>query len=632
MTASLLRRYGRSGAPVPSAYWTSPHLPAKRASIMAAAPILSWEGLGLNQGTSWLFKDLDLQIGPRDRLALIGRNGAGKTTLLKLIAGLIDADKGTRSVQPGTRVVTLEQDPFFTGFDTLMDFALSGKDAPPRHEVESIAGQLGIDLSRKADSASGGERRRAALARALASEPDLLLLDEPTNHLDLAAIEWLEDWLGRFKGAFVVISHDRTFLTRLTKAVLWLDRGQIRRLDQGYGAFDAWAEEIHAREEVENQKLARLIHQEEIWARTSIRARRTRNEGRMRALKALRAERQKRLQGMPPGAAALAAEAGASMSSLVIEAERLSKSYGGRAIVQGFSTRILRGDKLGVIGPNGAGKTTLVKLLTGELQPDSGERRQARDLVVARVDQTRSVLSPAITPWEFLAGEGDTVSVQGQRRHVVGYLRDFLFSEAQARQPVRSLSGGERNRLLLARALAEPCDLLVLDEPTNDLDLDTLELLEETLAAFQGTLIVVSHDRAFLDRVATSVVASEGGGRWREYPGGYSDYLAQRPQTPASEPAAAKPAATAAAPAEKPKRAAKLSYGQQRVFDMLEKEIPALTQRIAALEADLGSPAIYADAAKAAQRGAELAAARARLAAAEEEWLTLAALKEELEG
>lgn len=359
---------------------------------MAAAPILSWEGLGLLQGNGWLFRDLDIHIGPRDRLALIGRNGAGKTTLLKLLGGQIDADKGTRSIQPGTRIVTLEQDPFFTGYDTLMDFALSGKDAPPRHEVESIAGQLGIDMSRKADSASGGERRRAALARALASEPDLLLLDEPTNHLDLAAIDWLEDWLQRFKGAFVVISHDRTFLERLTRATLWLDRGSLRRKDIGFGGYEAWMEQVYAEEARAADKLDAKLKIEAHWLERGVTARRKRNMGRLEKLYEMRAQRAAMLS--PQGTAKLAIASDDAKSKAVIVADHVNKSFGDRPIVKDFTLRITRKDRIGVVGSNGAGKTTLLKLLTGELAPDSGTVTLAKTLQGVMIDQQRSLMAP----------------------------------------------------------------------------------------------------------------------------------------------------------------------------------------------------------------------------------------------
>ncbi|MCB2079647.1 MAG: ABC-F family ATP-binding cassette domain-containing protein, partial [Novosphingobium sp.] len=387
---------------------------------MAIAPILSWEGLGLNQGTGWLFQDIDLHIGPRDRLALIGRNGAGKTTLLKLISGEIEGDRGKRSVQPGTRVVTLEQDPFFTGFDTLLDFTLAGDDAPPRHEVEAIADQLGIDLSREAKSASGGERRRAALCRALASEPDLLLLDEPTNHLDLAAIDWLEGWLGRYTGAFVVISHDRTFLTRLTNSTLWLDRGQLRRKDVGFGGYEAWEEQVYAEEARAADKLDAKLKIEAHWLERGVTARRKRNQGRLEKLWEMRAQRAAMLS--PQGAAKLKVVADDTKTKSVIVAEHVTKRFplpdgsGERTIIKDFSLRIQRGDRIGLVGANGSGKTTLLKILTGELAPDEGEITLAKTLQGTVIDQQRSLLSPEKRIRDVLAEGGDWIDVRGVRK------------------------------------------------------------------------------------------------------------------------------------------------------------------------------------------------------------------------
>ena len=432
---------------------------------MAIAPILSWEGLGLIQGSGWLFKDLDIHVGPRDRLALIGRNGAGKTTLLKLLAGQVEGDKGKRSVQPGTRIVTLEQDPFFTGFDTLLDFALSGPDAPPRHEVEAIAGQLGIDLSRPADNASGGERRRAALCRALASEPDLLLLDEPTNHLDLAAIDWLEDWLGRYNGAFVVISHDRTFLTRLTRATLWLDRGSMRRKEVGFGGYEAWEEQVFAEEARNADRLDAKLKIEAHWLERGVTARRKRNQGRLAKLWEMRAQRAAMLT--PTGVAKMEIASDGSKTKAVIVADKVTKRFGDRTIIKDFSLRITRGDRIGLVGANGSGKTTLLKLLTGELAPDEGAVTLAKTLDGVVIDQQRSLMSPEKRVRDVLAEGGDWIDVRGVRKHIQGYLKDFLFDPGLVEARVGTLSGGERSRLLLAREFARKSNLLVLDEPTT---------------------------------------------------------------------------------------------------------------------------------------------------------------------
>lgn len=595
---------------------------------MAAAPILSWEGLSLVQGAGWLFRDLDIHIGPRDRLALIGRNGAGKTTLLRLIAGQIDADKGKRSIQPGTRIVTLEQDPFFTGHDTLMDFALHGPDAPPRHEVEAIADQLGIDLSRKAESASGGERRRAALARALASDPDLLLLDEPTNHLDLAAIEWLEDWLSRYKGAFVVISHDRTFLERLTRATIWIDRGSIRRKEIGFGGYEAWMEQIYAEEARAADKLDAKLKIEAHWLERGVTARRKRNQGRLEKLWEMRAQRAAMLS--PQGAAKLAIASDGSKTKAVIVADHVTKRFGDRPIIKDFTLRITRGDRIGIVGANGAGKTTLLKLLTGELEPDEGTVTLARTLQGVMIDQQRSLMSPEKRVRDVLAEGGDWVDVRGVRKHVQGYLKDFLFDPGLVEAKVGTLSGGERSRLLLAREFARKSNLLVLDEPTNDLDLETLDLLQEVIADYDGTVLIVSHDRDFLDRTVTVTLGLDGSGKVDIVAGGYADWEKQR-RKPAPARAAAKPAAESAAPPPPPMppRKAKLSYKDQRDYDLLPTRIEELDAAIARDEAALSDAGLYTrDPARFAALTKALEKAREEKEAAEMRWLELAEIVE----
>jgi ATP-binding cassette subfamily F protein uup len=592
---------------------------------MATAPILSWEGLGLIQGSGWLFRDLDIQIGPRDRLALIGRNGAGKTTLLRLIANQIDADKGKRSVQPGTRVVTLEQDPFFTGYDTLLDFALSSPDAPPQHEVEAIAGQLGIDLSRKADSASGGERRRAALCRALASEPDLLLLDEPTNHLDLAAIDWLEDWLSRYNGAFVVISHDRTFLTRLTRATLWLDRGGIRRKDVGFGGYEAWEEQVYAEEARAAEKLDAKLKIEAHWLERGVTARRKRNQGRLAKLWEMRAQRASMMG--PQGTAKLALASDNTKTKSVIVADKVTKRFGDRTVIKDFSLRIQRGDRIGLVGANGSGKTTLLKLLTGELAPDEGSVTLAKTLDGVVIDQQRSLMAPDKRVRDVLAEGGDWVDVRGVRKHVQGYLKDFLFDPGLVDAKVGTLSGGERSRLLLAREFSRLSNLLVLDEPTNDLDLETLDLLQEVIADYDGTVLIVSHDRDFLDRTVTVTLGLDGSGKVDVVAGGYADWEAKR-QKKVAPARAAKAAAQPAAPPPPPRKG-KLSYKDQRDYDLLPQRIEELDAAIQRDEAALADPALYTrDPARFAVLTDAVARARADKDAAEERWLELAELVE----
>ncbi len=594
---------------------------------MAAAPILSWEELSLIQGSGWLFQGLDLFVGPRDKLALIGRNGAGKTTLLRLIAGQIEADKGRRSIQPGTKIVMLEQDPFFTGFDTLMDFALSGKDAPQRHEVEAIAGQLGIDMSRTADSASGGERRRASLARALASEPDLLLLDEPTNHLDLAAIDWLEDWLSRYKGAFVAISHDRTFLKRLTNATLWLDRGALRRKEIGFGGYEQWMEAIYAEEARAADKLDAKLKLEAHWLERGVTARRKRNQGRLAKLWEMRAQRAAMLN--PQGAAKLALGTDDVKTKAVIVADKVDKSFAGRPIIKDFTLRITRGDRIGVVGANGAGKTTLLKLLTGELEPDSGTVTLAKTLDGVVIDQQRSLMSANKSVRDVLAEGGDWIDVRGVRKHIQGYLKDFLFEPGLVDAKIGTLSGGERSRLLLAREFARKSNLLVLDEPTNDLDLETLDLLQEVIADYDGTVLIVSHDRDFLDRTVTVTLGLDGSGKVDVVAGGYEDWEKQRSQRNAAAKAVRASSEPAAASAPLPPQKAKLTYKDQRDYELLPRRIDDLLAQIERDEELLHDPALYTrDPARFAALTKAIDAARAEKDAAEERWLELAELAE----
>ncbi|MBT2187102.1 ABC-F family ATP-binding cassette domain-containing protein [Sphingobium nicotianae] len=597
-----------------------------------AAPLLSYENLGLNQGTAWLFRGLNLTIGARDRLALIGRNGAGKTTLLKLIGGQIEPDEGKRAVVAGTNVVMLEQDPDVSGFATLRDFAVSGDRAPALHEVEAIADQLGIDLSREAKTASGGERRRAAICRALASEPDILLLDEPTNHLDIAAIDWLEDWLGRFNGAFVVISHDRTFLTRLTRSTLWLDRGNLRRQEIGFGGFEAWMEKVYAEEARNADRLDAKLKIEAHWLERGVTARRKRNQGRLAKLWEMRAQRAAMVG--PQGAAKLAVTADDSKTKSVITAEHVTKSFGAgdnqRTIIKDFSLRIQRRDRIGIVGSNGAGKTTLLKLLTGEIEPDSGTVKRAATLDGIVIDQQRSLMQPDKRVRDILAEGGDWIEVRGQKKHVLSYLKDFLFDPALVDARVGTLSGGERSRLLLAREFARESNLLVLDEPTNDLDLETLDLLQEVIADYEGTVLIVSHDRDFLDRTVTVTLGLDGSGKVDVIVGGYADWEAKRQvRTPAGKKATA-PKADVAPP---PPRAAKLSYKDQRDYELLPKRIEEIEAAIARDEAALSDPQLYS---KNPKRFAELTAAietaRAEKDSAEERWLALAEMAEGLAG
>jgi ATP-binding cassette subfamily F protein uup len=583
-----------------------------------AAPILSYEGLGLVQGSGWLFQDLDIYVGERDRLALIGRNGAGKTTLLKLLAGQIDPDKGKRVIVPGTHVVMLEQEPDFSPFATLMDFAVAAPDAPEAYEVEAIADQLGIDMNRTAASASGGERRRAALARALAQNPDVLLLDEPTNHLDLAAIDWLESWLARYTGAFVAISHDRTFLTRLTRQTLWLDRGSIRRKEIGFGGFEEWSDAVAAEEARAAQRLDSKLRLEAHWLERGVTARRKRNQGRLEKLKEMRATRAAMIGG--PGVAKLGLANDDVRSKSVIVAESVSKSFGDRIIIKDFDFRVQRGDRIGIVGANGAGKSTLLKLLTGEIQPDKGKITLAPTLDGIVIDQQRSLMSPDKTVRDILADGGDWVEVRGVKKHIQGYLKEFLFDPGVMEASVGALSGGERSRLLLAREFARESNLLVLDEPTNDLDLETLDLLQEVIADYAGTVLLVSHDRDFLDRTVTVTLGLDGTGKVDIVAGGYADWEAKR-----VKPNSLKTKASTAAAPPPPTARKKLSYKDQRDYDLLPGRIETIEAEMAAAETELSDGTLFArDHAKFTALTGKLEKLREEKAAAEDRWLELA--------
>ncbi len=598
-----------------------------------APPILSYENLGLVQGEGWLFRGIDLFIGPRDRLALIGRNGAGKTTLLKCLAGWLETDEGRRTVVPGTRVVLLEQDPDMSGQATLADWVLAGDEPPVAHEAEAVAEQLGIDLSRPAATASGGERRRAAIVRALAQQPDVLLLDEPTNHLDLAAIGWLEEWLKRFKGAFIAISHDRTFLARLTKSCIWLDRGNLRRAEIGFGGFEAWTEAVYAEEARAAEKLDAKLAIEMHWLQRGVTARRRRNQGRLAKLHEMRAQRAAMLGAA--GAAKLALAKDDSKTKTVIDADRVSKSFGERPIIRDFSLRVQRGDRIGLVGANGSGKTTLLRLLTGELRPDSGSVVLAKTLSGIVIDQQRKLMSPDKKVRDVLAEGGDWITVRGAKKHIKGYLKEFLFSPELTEAPVGSLSGGERSRLLLAREFARESNLLVLDEPTNDLDLETLDLLQEVIADYDGTVLIVSHDRDFLDRTVTVTLGLDGSGKVDIVAGGYEDWVRKRfedHRTPAKAGARSREAPEGKKSATLPSQGnKKLSYKDQRDFDRLPAEIDRLVHLIAADEKALHDPDLFArDPQSFAELTERIARHRADIEAAEIRWLEVAELAEQL--
>ena len=603
---------------------------------MAEAPILTLTDIAVTFGGTPLFEGIDGVIHGTDRLGLVGRNGSGKSTLLKLIAGLIQPDAGTRFLQPGTTVAYLDQDPDFTGYDTLGDFARAGLDMAEHYRADIAMEGVSLDPATPAATASGGERRRAALARLLASDAELLLLDEPTNHLDISMIRWLEDHLAETRRAFVLISHDRAFLRRLTRGMLWLDRGVLRRLDQGFEAFEDWRDKVHSEEDLDRHKLDRLIKAEGRWAVEGISARRKRNQGRVRRLADLRAERASQIRRQ--GTAELALDTSEKSGKLVAEAKSISFTYPDRPIVRDFSFRIQRGDRVALVGPNGAGKTTLLNLLTGQLAPQEGTVRLGTKLDIARFDQTRASLDPDASLWDTLtldqdlgvSGRSDQVMVRGQPRHVVGYLKDFLFTEAQARGPVRALSGGEKARLLMARILAKPSNFLVLDEPTNDLDVETLDLLQELLADYDGTALIVSHDRDFLDRVATVTIAMDGQGRATVYAGGYSDMLAQGGDIAPREAPVPKPKQKA--PSEKPKaQKPALGYKDQRRLDQLPTEIARLEAEIAKLETFLADPDLYTrEPGKFTKATQALTDRQTALDAAESEWLDLEEKREAL--
>jgi len=607
--------------------------------MAARPPLVALKDVRLQDGPRPLFDGVDIAVEPRTRAALVGRNGAGKSTLMKLVMGLIEPDAGDRSVQAGVRFAYVPQEPDITG-ETLLDYAISG-DAQP-WTAEAWLTTFGLDPAKPAVNLSGGEIRRAALAKAFAEEPDLLLLDEPTNHLDILAIELLENELLSARFSVLVVSHDRAFLNRTTQAVHWLEGRRVRTLNKGFAAFDEWAAKVQEEEAQSLQRLTRTIERETETFYRSITARRTRNEGRARSLDALRSDRAERLKDVPRELN-LGVDSGVTSGKLVAELKGVTKSFGDRTVIKPFTTRVIRGDRLAIVGPNGAGKTTLVKILLGELQSDEGTVRLGANLDPVYLDQSREGLRSDMTLWDALTpGGGDSILVRGVSKHVAAYAKDFLFQEGQLRQPISTLSGGERNRLLLARALAKPANMLVLDEPTNDLDMDTLDKLEELLESYDGTLILVSHDRDFVDRLATSTIAMNGRGDIVETPGGWTDFIRQNPGflKPGANPRpqdkeAARRAEAQPAPASvvaaAPKKPAKMSFKDTHRLKELEGLLATLPADIARHEATLADPGLYARDRKAFDRAtANADRARTLLAAAEEEWLELEAKREAL--
>ncbi len=601
------------------------------------APLLTLQNIALTFGGTPLFEDANLSVGEGDRICIVGRNGSGKSTLMKIAAGLVEPDAGTRFVQPGITLRYLPQEPDFGDHKSVLAYVESGLGpSDDRYHARLLLGELSLSGEEAPATLSGGEARRAALARVLAPNPDVLLLDEPTNHLDIQVIEWLEKRLGGgMRSALVLISHDRRFLTNLSRSTVWVDRGATRAIAIGFGGFEAWRDEMLAQEELERHKLARKIEREADWIRYGVTGRRKRNVRRVAELQAMREAKKNATRA--PGQAKLEATEGPLSGKLVIEAKGVAKAFDGKTVVDKFDARIHRGDRVGVAGPNGAGKTTLVSMLIGKLPPDEGSVRLGANLEIASQEQGRDSLKPDWTVADALTGGGgDVVVVNGAARHVASYMQDFLFLPEQARTPVKALSGGERARLMLARALAKSSNLLVLDEPTNDLDLETLDVLEDMLADYAGTLILISHDRDFLDRIATSTIAPEGGGRWVEYAGGYTDMVAQRGgrtfamDAPKAAKAGAQPAKEKAGGGEaKAKR--RLSFNEKHALETLPGKIAALEDEIARLQAQLHDPALYAkDRAAFDKASAALVQAQGELAEAEHRWLELEILRDEI--
>jgi len=597
---------------------------------MARAPLIQLSNVALTFGGNPVFEDLGLIVQTDDRVSLVGRNGSGKSTLMKVMAGLVDADEGSRVIHPGVRVGYMEQDPDLTAFSTLGDYAFSDLDEADHYKVEIAAEGLKFDPDRLVRTASGGERRRAALAKLMAENPELMLLDEPTNHLDIEAISWLETTLRESRNSFVVISHDRTFLTELTRSTLWIDRGSVRRLDQGFGSFESWRDKVWEEEDDQRHKLNRKIKAESRWAVEGISARRKRNMGRVRALEELRAERASQIKRQSN--AAMALDSGKKSGVKVIEAKNLSLAFGEFKIFDNLSLTVQRQDRIAIVGPNGVGKTTLINTLIGQQKPDSGTVKLGTNLKIAMFDQGRSQLDPALSLWEALtsdpsmavSGSSDQIMVRGYPKHVVGYLKDFLFAEEQMRAPVRSLSGGEKARLILARLMAQESNFLILDEPTNDLDIETLDLLQDVLGQYDGTVLLVSHDRDFLDRVATTTIALEGAGKAIVYAGGWSDYQAQKPKIETTEPRKVNNSKKVERSKVKTQNNP-ITFSEKHQLKILPKKIERLEAEINKLEEFLSQPDLFKNYPVKFKKATEILIERQeKLSLTELEWLELA--------
>ncbi|CAM1628128.1 ABC transporter Uup [Bartonella apihabitans] len=599
-----------------------------------APPLLRLDHISLTFGGTPLLTDAALSVSSGDRIALVGRNGSGKSTLLKIAAGLVEPTDGEIFRHPSATIRYLPQSPDLDGFENVRAYVEAGLGPlDDVHRVSYMLDHLGLSGEEKPDQLSGGEARRAALARVIAPAPDILLLDEPTNHLDLTTIEWLEGELKTIRSSIVLISHDRRFLENVSQSTIWLDRGQTKRLGKGFAFFEEWRDKLLEEEEIEQQKLGRQIVREEHWLRYGVTARRKRNVRRLDELQKLR-QKYKSYRG-PQGNAVMELSDSQESGKLVIEAKNISKAYGEQVLVDHFSTRIHRGDRVGLVGPNGIGKTTLLSMLSGVLTPDSGTVKLGVNLEIATLDQKRSLDENETLAHYLTDGRGDSVIVNGEQRHVVSYMKDFLFSPEQARTPIKELSGGERARLMLARVLSRPANLLILDEPTNDLDMETLDLLQELVSNFPGTVLLVSHDRDFLDRTVTSIIAPEGNGRWLEYAGGYSDMIAQRKGREIEQKNVGKSSSPqTSAPAERAKRETKqkLSYKQKYALEKLPSEIDALHDEIAKMEKEFSDPDLYSKNAKRFEELSRLLEQKRKdLEIKENEWLELEMLKEELE-
>ena len=602
--------------------------------MIMAPPLLRLDNIFVTFGGTPLLSDASLSVSEGDRIALVGRNGSGKSTLLKIAAGLVEPTGGEIFRHPSSTIRYLPQTPDMDGFKTVRDYVAAGLGpADDIHRVAYMLDHLGLTGDEDPKNLSGGEARRAALARVIAPQPDILLLDEPTNHLDLTTIEWLEGELNQIRSAIVLISHDRRFLENVSRSTVWLDRGETKRLGKGFGFFEEWRDKLLEEEERQQQKLGRQIEREEHWLRYGVTARRKRNVRRLDDLQKLR--QQYRGYRGPQGNVVLETSDSQESGKLVIEAKNISKAYNGRTLVDNFSTRIQRGDRVGLVGPNGVGKTTLLSMLNGLLPPDTGTVKLGQNLEIATLDQKRSLDETETLAHYLTDGRGDSVIVNGEQRHVVSYMKDFLFQPEQARTPIKELSGGERARLMLARVLSRPANLLILDEPTNDLDMETLDLLQELVAGFSGTVILVSHDRDFLDRTVTTVLAPEGNGRWLQYAGGYSDMIAQRKGIEVAKNKTEKTVSSSISTVsqrEKRTEKQKLSYKQKFALEKLPLEIDELHKLIESLEKEFSDPQLYM---KDEKRFHELSQLldkkRTELSKKEEEWLELEMLREEIE-